>query len=95
MTRSGYTSVYPIFKTVRCAGCGCLVEVRMDRKEQKGKVFCGRPCASTKHRNSVRPTIIKVHKPEARRNEEEYVVALRKHLGLPEVWKPFKEGDLG
>ena len=95
MTRSGYTSIYPLFKTLRCADCGCLVEVRIDNRHIRGQVFCGRPCLPTKFRNSARPTIIKVHKPAARRDEGEYVRALRKHMGLPEVWKPIKEEDLG
>ena len=80
--RSHYSSIYPVFKTVRCVACGCLVEVRMDHPKMIGQTFCGRPCQPRKHRNSMRPIIVKVHKASPRPGDDEYRRLLRKHMGL-------------
>lgn len=78
---------YPIFRTVRCKGCGCLVEARFRSGPEwavKDRVYCGKPCFS--RHAKIQPGIVKVYQDRpVRPANSEYVMALRKHYGLEEI----------
>ena len=77
-----YWNKYPLVATVRCDGCGVLVEAKFESSKQYArKVYCGQPCGVTKRRKD-KPIILKVYTVAKRVPDDDYVAALRKHKGL-------------
>jgi len=61
---------YPRLATVRCEGCGVLVEAKfMNYRQYNRKIFCGQPCGAASKRQDA-PQILKIYKTKKRESDE-------------------------